>query len=73
MKDTLIPLSIAWFDPSHRFVSQSDMAPCPPAGACPLYYPIGMANLAIEVPQGHLPKLGIGPGATISVGGACSH
>jgi uncharacterized membrane protein (UPF0127 family) len=71
MKDTLIPLSIAWFDPSGRFVSATDMVPCPPGEDCPLYYPAWAATTAIEVERGHLPSLGIGPGATISVGGAC--
>jgi uncharacterized membrane protein (UPF0127 family) len=71
MRDTLIPLSIAWFDPSGRFVSATDMMPCPPREKCPLYYPAAAASTAIEVEQGHLARLGIGPGATISVGGAC--
>jgi uncharacterized membrane protein (UPF0127 family) len=71
MKNTLIPLSIAWFDPSGRFVSATDMVPCPPGQECPLYYPAGAASTAIEVARGHLAGLGIGPGATISVGGPC--
>jgi uncharacterized membrane protein (UPF0127 family) len=71
MKDTLIPLSIAWFDPSGRFVSATDMSPCPPGMNCPLYYPAADASTAIEVEQGHLAGLGIGSGAAISVGGPC--
>lgn len=71
MKDTLIPLSIAWFDASGRFVNATDMVPCPPAQACPLHYPAKPASMAIEVPRGHLAALGVGPGATISVGGPC--
>jgi uncharacterized membrane protein (UPF0127 family) len=71
MKDTLIPLSIAWFDRSGRFVSATDMVPCPPGQECPVYYPAAAATTAVEVEQGHLAGLGIGPGASISVGGPC--
>jgi uncharacterized membrane protein (UPF0127 family) len=71
MKDTVIPLSIAWFDPAGRFVSAADMVPCPPGEDCPLYYPAAAASTAIEVERGHLAGLGIGPGATISVSGPC--
>jgi len=71
MKNTLIPLSIAWFDPSGRFVSATNMVPCPPGADCPLYYPAAAASIAIEVERGHLDRLGIGPGATVSVGGPC--
>ena len=71
MKNTLIPLSIAWFDSSGRFVSATDMVPCPPGKDCPLYYPAAAASTAIEVERGHLAGLGIGPSATVSVGGPC--
>ena len=37
MKDTLIPLSIAWFDANGHFVSAADMSPCGTALVCPLY------------------------------------
>ncbi|HSS09591.1 MAG TPA: DUF192 domain-containing protein, partial [Acidimicrobiales bacterium] len=71
MKDTLIPLSIAWFDDSGRFVSATDMVPCSQGTQCQLYYPAAPARLAIEVRQGQLSALGIGPGSTISIGGPC--
>jgi uncharacterized membrane protein (UPF0127 family) len=71
MKDTIVALSIAWFDASGRFVNATDMNPCPPGGDCPRYYPAAPATLAIEVEQGHLSALGIGPGTTMSVGGPC--
>lgn len=71
MKDTLIPLSIAWFDAAGRFISSTDMAPCSTQADCPLYAAAGAYTDAIEVPQGQLGHLGIGPGSTLSVGGAC--
>jgi uncharacterized protein len=73
MKNTLIPLSIAWFDERGRFVSSTDMEPCPPQTVnCPLYSATGPYRYALEVPKGGLPGLGIGPGSTITSGGACS-
>ena len=68
MKDTLIPLSIAWFDADGRFVSTADMAPCGDQPVCPTYGPAGPYRYALEVPQGDLRALGIGPGARLVVG-----
>jgi uncharacterized membrane protein (UPF0127 family) len=72
MKDTLLPLSIAWFDQKGRFVSATDMAPCPDQSDCPLYGATAPYTVAIEVVQGGLSGLGIGPNSTISIGGACA-
>ena len=57
MKDTLIPLSIAFFDSSGKVVDFFDMEPCP-AGttACPSYEPDSPYRSAIEVPKGDLPR-----------------
>jgi uncharacterized membrane protein (UPF0127 family) len=72
MKNTLIPLSIAWFDATGRFLNATTMSPCPRTSLkCPLYYAIAPYSIAIEVGAGALPQLGIGPGATIAVGGLC--
>jgi uncharacterized membrane protein (UPF0127 family) len=71
MKDTLIPLSVAWFDQASHFVSETDMAPCPPGTACPLFSAAAPYTIAVEVPAGGLAGLGIGPGSTIALGGAC--
>ena len=71
MKDTPLPLSIAWFDSSGRFVSATDMEPCIGKPDCPLYSATGAYRYALEVPKGGLEPLGIGPGSTIDVGGAC--
>lgn len=74
MKDTSLPLSIAWFDSSGRFVSSTDMEPCigKPDSACPLFTAAAPYRYALEVPKGNLSSLGIGPGSVISVGGACT-
>lgn len=73
MKDTVLPLSIAYFDASGRFVSSADMAPCLGRGSnCPEYPATGPYTFAIEVPRGGLGALGIGPGAVLTSGGACA-
>jgi uncharacterized membrane protein (UPF0127 family) len=71
MKNTLIPLSIAWFDQAGRFVSAADMTPCPPGAACPLYAAAAPYTIALEVPRGGLAGLGIGPGASFALDGSC--
>jgi len=72
MKNTIIPLSVAWFDQSTHFVSETDMAPCPPEiVSCPLFSASAPYTVAIEVPQGGLARLGISPGSSITLGGPC--
>lgn len=69
MKDTLIPLSIAWFKADGSFVSTTDMEPCPDKVGCPTYSATGPYRYALEVAKGGLPALGVGPGAQLVVGG----
>lgn len=71
MRNVPVPLSIAWFDAEGRFVSSADMAPCPDQEGCPTYPPAGPYRLALEVLQGGLAPLGVGPGSSITVGGPC--
>ena len=71
MKDTLIPLSIAWFDASGRLVSSTDMTPCHTQESCQLYGAASQYTDALEVPLGSLGRLGIGPGSVLTVGGSC--
>jgi uncharacterized membrane protein (UPF0127 family) len=67
MEDTRIPLSVAFFDEDGAFVSARDMDPCPPGtDDCPTYGADGAFLHALEVEQGALSSLGIGPGAQIS-------
>ncbi len=72
MKNTRIPLSIAFFDKTGRIVRILDMDPCtlPPeeADRCPVYAP-GMAYVgALEVNQGWFAARGIKEGDSISFG-----
>ncbi|MCU1451516.1 MAG: hypothetical protein JWP02_3686 [Acidimicrobiales bacterium] len=71
MRNTPMPLSIAWFDAAGRFVSATDMAPCPDRVGCPTYAAARPYRYALEVPRGGLPGLGIGPGTALTVGGGC--
>lgn len=71
MKDTLIPLSIAWFNNTGALVSSTDMKPCGSAAVCPLYAAAAPYDVALEVPEGQLGHVGVGPGSVLSVGGSC--
>ena len=68
MFNTVLPLSIAWFDEAGAYVSQADMDPCPEEdpNACPTFPPSAPALHALEVARGGLEPLGIGPGARLS-------
>ena len=72
MKDTPLPLSIAFFDAKGQFVSVIDMAPCIHQPSCPSYAAARPYRWALEVPQGAIPRLGIGPGTRLVAGGACT-
>lgn len=73
MKDTPLPLSIAYFDATGRFVSSADMAPCLNRGSnCPSYDATGPYKFALEVAQDGLGGLGIGAGSVLTGGGACT-
>ena len=73
MKDTVMALSAAWFAPDGAFVASVDMAPCAPSvPVCPNYGPPDPALHVLEVPQGALSRLQIGPGARLeSVSAPC--
>jgi uncharacterized membrane protein (UPF0127 family) len=66
-----VALSVAWFDAAGRFVSSADMAPCPDRDGCPLYVAPRPYRVALQVLQGGLLRLGVGPGSVIRVGGPC--
>ncbi len=72
MKDTPLPLSIAFFDSAGRFVSTVDMAPCIHQPTCPTYDAARPYRWALEVPQGALPRLAIGPGTRLVADGPCT-
>jgi hypothetical protein len=47
------------------------MTPCADRPDCPTYGAARAYRYALEVPQGGLSSLGIGPASTITVGAAC--
>lgn len=72
MKNTLMPLSIAYFDQGGALVSTADMEPCPAGAAdCPSYEAEAPYVWALEVPQGDLDDLGVAPGAQLATVGSC--
>ena len=64
MKDTEIPLSIAFFDQRGRILSIKDMEPCPEE-PCPGYGPDRPYWGALEVNQGAFEEWGVSEGDTI--------
>jgi uncharacterized membrane protein (UPF0127 family) len=71
MRDTPLPLSIAWFNSHGMFEGSADMAPCANGASCPLTHPPGPYRVAIEVQQGALAENGLVNGSAITVGGPC--
>ena len=69
MFQTPAPLSIAWFDRSGAFVAATDMEPCleDDDATCERYAPGGSYTVAVEMLQGELDVVGIGPGSTIEL------
>jgi uncharacterized membrane protein (UPF0127 family) len=54
MKNTLIPLDIAFFAADGTFVDGFEMQPCT-TNDCPSYTPTGAYRYAVEVPLGDMP------------------
>ena len=71
MKDTPLPLTIAFFDGAGRFVSSTDMSPCIHQPSCPTYPAARPYRYALEVQQGAMPRLGAGPGTRLVTAGPC--
>lgn len=55
MKDTLLPLDIAFFAADGAFVDGFEMQPCTTED-CPTYTPGGMYRYALELPLGEMPE-----------------
>jgi uncharacterized protein len=66
MKNTLIPLSIAFWDEDGRIVAIIDMEPCE-ADPCPTYGPGVPYVGALEVEQGAFEELGVEPGDRVEL------
>jgi uncharacterized protein len=72
MKDTVMPLSIAWYPVEGQLVSATDMTPCPAGTAsCPVFAAAGPYRYAVEVPQGMLAGLGLVEGSSVALGDSC--
>jgi uncharacterized protein len=66
MKDTLIPLSIAFYGADGRIVRILDMEPCR-RDPCPVYDPHATYRGALEVNQGEFRRWGVEVGDTLRV------
>lgn len=64
MKDTLVPLTIAYLDADGTIVDLVDMEPCE-ADPCPSYPPDAPYRSALEVRQGWFAEQGIDEGAVV--------
>ncbi|HEU4422964.1 MAG TPA: DUF192 domain-containing protein [Pilimelia sp.] len=69
MRNTPMPLSIAYLDSLGSIVSTADMQPCVDRPDCPRYPPARPYRYAVEVPQGRLADFGFVPGATLRIDG----
>lgn len=66
MKNTLIPLSIAFFEGNGEIVALLDMEPCE-TDPCPTYEPGGTYRGALEVNQGAFEEWGVEVGDIVRV------
>ena len=68
MKNTRIPLSVAFYDGKGRIIRILDMEPCP-AEPCPVYDPGVVYRGALEVNQGAFERWGVSEGDVIRIVG----
>lgn len=68
MKNTLIPLSIAFADADGEIVRILDMDPCE-ADPCPIYEPEATYRMALEVNQGAFAEWGVSEGDRLTLEG----
>jgi uncharacterized membrane protein (UPF0127 family) len=64
MKNTLVPLSIAFVAADGRVVSVAEMTPCR-ADPCPSYAPAGPYRYAVELAAGAFDAAGVGAGSRV--------
>jgi uncharacterized membrane protein (UPF0127 family) len=65
MKNTIVPLSIAFVAADGRVVSVAEMTPCK-ADPCPTYAPAGPYRYAVELAAGAFAAAGVAPGAEVA-------
>jgi uncharacterized membrane protein (UPF0127 family) len=66
MKDTLIPLDIAFWDSNGRIVATSTMTPCG-TGSCPVYQPAATYVSSVEMNAGLLAARGVKTGDKVTL------
>ncbi len=66
MKNTLLPLSIAFYDATGVYLDAFDMDPCE-SDPCPRYRTAPNFLVAVETLQGGLPDIGMVPGSTLEL------
>lgn len=66
MKNTVTPLSIAFFDDAGTFLDAFDMEPCT-ADPCPLYPTPSDFTFAVEISQGGLTEAGLESGSVLEL------
>jgi uncharacterized membrane protein (UPF0127 family) len=67
MRNTRLPLSIAYVDAQGGVVKLTDMSPCPDSAAtCPSYSAGGRYRDAVEVPKGQFDRLGVSTESTLT-------
>jgi hypothetical protein len=71
MRNTPMPLSIAYLSADGEVVSTTDMEPCEDSPECPSYPADSPYRSALEVPKGRLDDVGVVPGAKVQREGAC--
>ena len=64
MKNTLVPLDIAYVGADDRIVSVAEAVPCE-SDPCPTYPPDGPYRHVLEVPAGYLDRIGAGVGDVV--------
>jgi uncharacterized membrane protein (UPF0127 family) len=67
MKDTVLPLSIAFYSADGSYLADREMQPCT-ADPCPTYTIEQPFLLAVETTLGGLAALGLTPGSTLTLG-----
>jgi uncharacterized membrane protein (UPF0127 family) len=72
MKDTVIPLSIAFWDEDGRIVGTADMRPCRDRDPCPTYRAPSPYVGAVEANLGWFDRHGVAVGDQVVVEGCCS-
>lgn len=67
MRNTPMPLSIAYFDEVGSLIEALDMEPCDDSANCPTYPSSAPFQFALEAFQGDLVDMAVRPGSTITI------